>query len=117
VAPRRDERPDLIYDLDWNEEERLAEWQAVLATTRELPVVLRAGILLEAWYDIEVLQHAAWLGPLLVGALLRQGGLAASHLACLHPKTFRGERRRARNRSYRLLAFSRRHPGSGARRG
>jgi hypothetical protein len=38
-AVRPDDRPDLIYDLDWNEEERLAEWQDVIARTRDLPVV------------------------------------------------------------------------------
>ncbi|WP_367272515.1 RHE_PE00001 family protein [Mesorhizobium sp.] len=105
-TPRSDERPDLIYDLDWNEEERLAEWQAVLAETRELPAVLRAAILLEAWSDIEVLQHGIWLGPLLVAALLRQEGLAAHHLAGLHlgAKNIPRERRRARNRGDRLLA-------------
>ncbi|MER9273609.1 RHE_PE00001 family protein [Mesorhizobium sp. M0643] len=107
----RHDRPDpqngLIYDLDWNEEERLAEWQDVISRTRNLPVVLRAAILLEAWSDIEVLQHAAWLGPLLVAALLRQEGLAANHLASLHlgAKNIPRERRRARNRSDRLLAL------------
>ncbi|WP_309508724.1 RHE_PE00001 family protein [Mesorhizobium onobrychidis] len=100
------DRPDLIYDLDWNEEERLAEWQAVLAETRELPAVLRAAILLEAWSDIEVLQHGIWLGPLLAAALLRQEGVAAHHLAGLHigAKNIPRERRRALNRSDRLLA-------------
>ncbi|MER9131394.1 DUF1612 domain-containing protein [Mesorhizobium sp. M0768] len=41
------------------------------------------------------------------GALLRQEGLAANHLACLHlgAKNIRRERRRARNRSDRLLAL------------
>ncbi|WP_352620125.1 DUF1612 domain-containing protein [Mesorhizobium sp. M0312] len=77
-----------------------------MAGTRDLPVVLRAAILLEAWSDIEVLQHAAWLGPLLIAALLRQEGLAANHLASLHlgAKNIPRERRRARNRSDRLLA-------------
>ncbi|MER9858479.1 MULTISPECIES: RHE_PE00001 family protein [unclassified Mesorhizobium] len=106
----RHDRPEpqngLIYDLDWNEEERLAEWQDVIARTRDLPVVLRAALLLDAWQDIEVLQHGAWLGPLLVAALLRQEGFAANHLASLHlgAKNIPRERRRARNRSDRLLA-------------
>ncbi|WP_280951256.1 MULTISPECIES: DUF1612 domain-containing protein [unclassified Mesorhizobium] len=49
----------------------LAPRQAKLAATREWPSVMSAAILLEAWQNIEVLQHAAWLGPLLVAALLR----------------------------------------------
>ncbi|WP_245455132.1 RHE_PE00001 family protein [Mesorhizobium sp. M9A.F.Ca.ET.002.03.1.2] len=103
---RRD-RPNLIYDLDWNEEERLAEWRDVMVRTRDLPVILRAAVLLEAWSDIEVLQHATWLGPLFVAALLRQEGLAANHLVSLQlgAKNIPRERRRARNRSDRLLAF------------
>ncbi len=100
-------RPALIYDLDWDEDARLAAWQDLLAATRQLPTVLRAAILLDAWFEIEVLQHATWLGPLLVGALLRQEGLCANHLACLHTgtKNIPRERRRARTRDDRLLAF------------
>ena len=105
-APRQDERPDLVYDLDWDEDSRLAEWQGVIAKTRDLPLALRAAILLEAWSAIEVLQHAAWLGSLLVAALLRQEGLTTNHLACLHlgAKNIPRERRHARHRSDRLLA-------------
>jgi hypothetical protein len=103
----RQPQDGLVYDLDWDEDARLAEWQDVLADTRELPAVLRAAILLDAWSEIEVLQHAAWLGPLLVAALLRQEGLAAGHLASLHlgAKNIPRERRRARTRSDRLSAF------------
>ncbi|RUX49819.1 DUF1612 domain-containing protein [Mesorhizobium sp. M4A.F.Ca.ET.050.02.1.1] len=100
-------RPALVYDLDWDEDARLAEWQDVLAQTRELPVTLRAAVLLDAWWEIEVLQHAAWLGPLLVGALLRQEGVAAGHLTSLNlgTKNIPRERRRARIRTDRVLAF------------
>jgi len=101
------DRPSLVYDLDWNEEARLDEWQDVLAQTRDLPPVLRAALLLDAWAEIEVLQHAVWLGPLLIAALLRQEGLATAHLPCLHlgAQKIPRERRRARDRNERLLAF------------
>lgn len=102
----KSDRPALVYDLDWNEDARFAEWREVLDQTRDLPAALRAAVLLEAWSDIEVLQHAAWLGPLLVAALLRQEGLTAHQLACLHigAKNVPRERRRARNHTDRLLA-------------
>lgn len=101
------EKPALIYDLDWNEDERLAEWQDVVAASKTLPAVLRAAILMEAWISIEVLQHAAWLGPLLVAALLRQEGFGPHLLASLHTgaKAIPRERRRARTQDERVLAF------------
>jgi hypothetical protein len=104
--PAQTERPSLVYDLEWDEDARLAEWQGIVAQTRPFPVVLRAAILIEAWSEIDVLQRAAWLGPLLVAALLRQEGIAAHHLVSLHlgSKQIPRERRRARSRADRLVA-------------
>ncbi|MEC5414646.1 RHE_PE00001 family protein, partial [Aurantimonas sp. C2-4-R8] len=105
--PIADDRPALVYDLDWDEDARLAEWQAVLQATKDLPAVLHVALLIDSWNEIEVLQHAHWLGPLLAASLLRQTGTTANHLACLNvgAQKVARERRRARDRVSRLLAF------------
>ncbi|MER8396081.1 RHE_PE00001 family protein [Mesorhizobium sp. M1340] len=98
----------LIRDLDWDEDQRLADWLAVIDRLRgeNMPAVLAAAIAWEAWQDIEPLQHQHWLGPLLVAALLRERGKVASHLFCLNAglRTVPRERRNAPVRTTRLLA-------------
>ncbi|WP_292365617.1 RHE_PE00001 family protein, partial [Mesorhizobium sp.] len=66
----------LIRDLDWDEDQRLADWLAMIDKLRgeTMPAVLAATVAWEAWQDIEPLQHQHWLGTLLVAALLRQSG-------------------------------------------
>ncbi|WP_352954308.1 DUF1612 domain-containing protein [Mesorhizobium sp. M1322] len=78
----------------------------MLQATKDLPTVLRVALLIDAWTEIEVLQHAPWLGPLLVGALLRQTGTTAHHLIGLHvgAQKIPRERRRAHDKVVRLLA-------------
>ncbi|MEI5678460.1 MULTISPECIES: RHE_PE00001 family protein [unclassified Mesorhizobium] len=106
-SPSAPERDSLIYDRDWNEGERLSEWNTVVAQTEGLPAMARAAILSDAWSEIEVLQHASWLGPLFVAALLRQTAITTNHLACLNIglRNIPIERRRSRDRTTRLLAF------------
>ncbi|WP_419697286.1 RHE_PE00001 family protein (plasmid) [Mesorhizobium muleiense] len=98
----------LIRDLDWDEDQRLADWLAAVDGLRgeNMPAVLAAAIAWEAWQDIEPLQHQHWLGNLLVAALLRQTGKVGSHLCCLNAglRIVPRERRKNPARTIRLLA-------------
>ena len=103
--PHRDRDP-LVYDLDWDEEARLAEWRNAVDRTRDLPPTLAAAIAHTAWTAIEPLQRAPGLGRLLAAALLRERGKARAHLPCLAEgaKAVPRERRRHRDASVRLVA-------------
>ena len=98
------ERDPLVYDLDWDEDERLDAWRATVDRTRSLPPTLAAAIAADAWTAIEPLQHITWLGRLLAAAMLRERGKARAHLPCLHDglKAIPRERRRSRDQAGRL---------------
>jgi len=90
------ERDPLIFDPDWDEDTRLADWQQALANTSKHPPLLAAALAWDAWETIAPLQHRFWLGPMLVAALLRARAKTRAHLACLNIglRTIARERRR-----------------------
>ncbi len=104
---RHDEASSIINDPDWDEEERLNEWRQVHARTDELPTILRAAILLDAWNMIEVLQRSPWLGRIFAAAFLRDGAVAPDHLPALSAglRAVPRERRHARGQTPRLAAL------------
>ncbi|MFS8114394.1 RHE_PE00001 family protein [Rhizobium jaguaris] len=106
-AVNTDDPLGLIRDDDWDENERLENWRAVIHQADLLPPALGAAVLFDAWERLEPLRRQHWLGSQLVSTYLRSRGKVTTHLLCFNTglKSVRHERRRASDRTTRLIAF------------
>jgi len=107
AARSPESRDPMVYDLDWDENARIASWREAVGSTENMPSLLAAAIGLLAWEEIDPLQHKAWLGRLLVGAILRGRSRTLSHLVCVNAglRAIARDRRRARDSTTKLVAL------------
>ena len=100
-------RDPLIYDVDWEEGEKLEAWRRAAAAAQSEPPLLAAAMLWDAWETNPPLERQAWLGTLLVAATLRARKKTQSHLFCVNfaLRRVRREKRRSPDRAMRLGAF------------
>lgn len=96
-----------IRDPDWDEGERINGWIELINKVVGLPPTLAAAILWDAWEHLEPLQRQHWLGQVLVCDFLRSCGKVRSHLVAyaVGLREIPRERRRARDRTTRLVAY------------
>jgi hypothetical protein len=77
------ERPELVYEIDWDEEERLDEWRELVTQTEGMPAPVSAAVAFDAWCRIAPFQRAGWLGAVLVSGLVKGRGKTRHHLVAL----------------------------------
>ena len=106
-ARARPLRDPLIYDPDFEEGDRLEAWRSAAAAARSEPALLAAALLWDAWETNPPLERQAWLGNLLIPAILRARQKTRSHLFCLNSalRLVKRENRRSSDRATRLAAF------------
>ncbi len=72
--PAAQERPELFYDPAWDGAGRLDQWRAVWRATNDLPPLLAAGIVWDAWNTLLPEQQGPWRATLLAALVLRARG-------------------------------------------
>jgi len=100
-------RNPLVYDPDAEEAERLEAWRRAATAAQPEPPLLAAVLLWDVWDSDPPLERQAWLGPLLVSALLRERRKTRAHLTCVNSalRYVPRETRRSPERAVRLDAF------------
>lgn len=72
--PAARERPELFYDAAWNGAGRLQRWRVVWRATIDLPPLLAAAIVWDAWNALSPEQQGPWRASLLAALVLRARG-------------------------------------------
>jgi hypothetical protein len=100
-------RNPLIYDPDGEEGEGLETWRHLAEMAQSEPPVLAAALLWDAWEREPPLERQAWLGPLLVAAVLRARQKTQAHLLCVNSalRCIRREKRQSPDHGVRQIAF------------
>jgi hypothetical protein len=100
-------RNPLIYDPDGEEGERLETWRHLAEMAQSEPPLLAAALLWDAWEREPPLERQAWLGPLLLAAVLPARQKTRAHLLCVNSalRCIRREKRRSPDHGVRQIAF------------
>ena len=65
AARSPESRDPMVYDLDWDENARMASWRAAVESTENMPPLLAGAIALLDWEEIDPLQHKPGWGGFL----------------------------------------------------
>ena len=84
AAAQQEARHPAVYDAEWDERGKVREWLTIVSHHDGKPAALAAALAWYAWNTSEPLQRSGFLGPMLVGAVLRARGRAKAHLPALH---------------------------------
>lgn len=80
TAAAEADRPDFFFDSDRGSDERLAIWRRILARSRDLPPLLAAGVVWDAWLVLAPEERGAWRAPLIASLVLKARGKTQSLL-------------------------------------
>ena len=67
----RMDRPDMFYDPSWDEAGRLDQWRQVWQSSINMPPLLAAATVWDAWHTLRPEQQGPWRGTLLAALVLR----------------------------------------------
>jgi hypothetical protein len=101
------ERPDMFYDAEWNEAERLRRWRQLLQGSTRMPPLLAAATVWDGWHTLQPEQQGPWRANLLAALVLRARGKARHLLLPLDQgqRLCRKGWRSIDNATSRMLAF------------